>query len=89
MFRCLLYSKSFDSLKRPLTNKQVFFLITFGGISKDSNVLHLKSSNSHKLSYFPTSALLGHTSHHHIQPSASNDFLTWKNSTNLLQEVSF
>jgi hypothetical protein len=32
VFRCLSYSKSFDSLKRPLVDKQVFLLITFGGM---------------------------------------------------------
>jgi hypothetical protein len=62
---------------------------SFNHIAKDVSVLHLKSSNSHKLNYFPIFTLLGHTSHHHIWPIANNRFLTWKNSANLLQEVGF
>jgi len=50
----------------------------FDHITKDANVFHLKSSNSCRLNYFPTSTLLTHTSHHHGRPIASHQFLTCK-----------
>jgi hypothetical protein len=52
--------------------------------AKDVNIFHFKSSNSPKPNYFPTATTLGHTSHHHNQFIAHNQFLTWRNTTNLL-----
>jgi len=37
----------------------------FNHITKDVNVFHLKLGDSYRLSYFPTSTPLRHTSHHH------------------------
>jgi len=56
-----------------------FALLNFSDhITKDANVFNLKSGDSHKLSYFPTSTPSKHTSHHHSRPIASHLFLTCK-----------
>ncbi len=56
-----------------------FFLsIFFYHITKYISIFHLKSSDSHRLSYFPTSTPSKHTSHHHGRPIASHWFLTCK-----------
>jgi hypothetical protein len=69
---------------------------SFNHITKDANMFHLKSSDSHKLCYFLTFTLSKHTSYHHNQPIASHWFLhvTLRNTppittTNLLQVVGF
>jgi hypothetical protein len=49
---------------------------SFDHITKDANILHLKSNNSHRLNYFPTSTLSRHTSHHHGQSILGHQFLT-------------
>ncbi len=61
-----------------------FSLESFNHITKDANILHLKSSGRHRLNYFLTSTPSRHTSHHHSQPIVSRWFLTWKNMVNLL-----
>jgi hypothetical protein len=69
----------------------LFILVTFlcqkifNPIAKDTSIFHLKSNGSHRLSYFPIPTPLVHTSHHHDQPIASDWFVTWKNTSNLLQ----
>jgi hypothetical protein len=52
--------------------------IFFYHITKDVNVLHLKSGDSHRLSYFLTSTPSRHTSNHHGRPITSHWFLTCK-----------
>jgi hypothetical protein len=51
---------------------------SFDHITKDASIFHLKSDNSHRLSYFPTSTPSKHTSHHHGQPITSCRFFTCK-----------
>jgi hypothetical protein len=50
----------------------------FDHITKNASVFHLKSSDSHRLNYFPTSTPSKHTSHHHGQSIANHRFLTYK-----------
>jgi hypothetical protein len=63
----------------------LLFIKKFQSHCKNTNIFHLKSSGSHRPSYFPTSAPSRHTSHLHGQPIASGWFLTWRNTTDLLQ----
>jgi hypothetical protein len=51
---------------------------SFNHITKDASVFHLKSGESRRLSYFPTSTPSKHTSHHHNRSIASRRFLTCK-----------
>ncbi len=51
---------------------------SFDHITKDVSILHFKSGNSCKLSYFLTSTLSRHTSHHHNRSIVSRQFLTYK-----------
>jgi len=61
----------------------------FNHIAKIASIFHLKSSSSCKpISYFSTSTLLGHTSHHHGWPIVGDQFLTW-NISGLLHGVDF
>ncbi len=61
----------------------------FNHITKDANIFHLKSSSSHRPSYFSTSTRSKHTSHLHNQPIASGWFLTWRNMAKILQMIIF
>jgi hypothetical protein len=47
------------------------------------------SQGSCRLSYFSTSMLSEHTSHLHGRPIADGRFLTWRNTSNLLQAINF
>ncbi len=55
--------------KRPSSFYLGHFFLSknFDHITKDASILHLKLGDSCKLSYFPTSTPLKHTSHHHNQ----------------------
>ncbi len=50
----------------------------FNHITKDTNVFHVKSSDSRRLNHFPTFTLLKHTSHQHNQSIANCQFSTYK-----------
>jgi hypothetical protein len=51
---------------------------SFDHIIKDASVLHFKSGDSCRLSYFPTSTPSRHTSHDHGQSIVSHRCLTQK-----------
>jgi hypothetical protein len=55
-----------------------FFVKSFDHITNVANIFHLKSSDSRRLSYFPTSTPSKHTSHHYSWPITSYRFLTCK-----------
>jgi hypothetical protein len=50
----------------------------FNYIAKSVSILHLKSGNISKPSYFPTSTPLGHTPHRHGWPIINNWSLKWR-----------
>jgi len=58
-------------------------------IVKAANIFHLKSSTSRRLNYFSIFTPSKHTSHHHGQPIANRQFLTWRNMVDLLQVVDY
>jgi hypothetical protein len=50
----------------------------FDNITKDANILHLKSGSSYKLNYFSTSTPSRHISNHNGQLIANHWFLIYK-----------
>jgi len=56
----------------------------FDHIAKDVNIFHLKLGYSQRLNYLSTATPLGHTSHHHNQPIVGDQFLTSRNTADLL-----
>jgi hypothetical protein len=61
----------------------------FNHIVKVARIFHRKLGDNYRPSYFPTSTPLRHTSYHHNRLIASDQFLTWKNTTNLLHAINF
>ncbi len=66
-----------ERVKRPSSFYLGYFSLSkkFNHIIKDASIFHLKSSDSHRFSYFLIATPLEHTTH---QPIASNQFLTCK-----------
>ncbi len=83
----ICHKKTLDFMQNTL----VIFLHQkrFNHIIKAANIFHLKSSTSHRLNYFSIFTPSKHTSHHHGQPIANCQFLTWRNMVDLLQVVDY
>jgi hypothetical protein len=61
----------------------------FDHTTKNVSIFHFKLGGCCRLNYFSTSTPSRYTSQHRNQPITSDQFLTWKNTTNLLQGVDF
>ncbi len=83
---------SFGALKSQKTFIFLVWLLLsvkkIKSLCKDVNIFHLKSSNNHRPNSFPTSTPSGHTSFTTMD-LLDGWFLTWKNTANLFQMISF